>query len=197
MSKTGQVKVVEEVGADNLVDRELDGIEAPLVTREFRSSVISVFQVAYVATTEDYNLCKHRHFGIQLDFASSHLSKTCSVYTMSPGLTTTPSTPTRPFPLTRNLTASSRTKHPSFYLPDGTLLLSLHPHIFKIHKSLLTRHSQVLDKWIIEATDPKAMDLVQFVDGRGVSVLDLPGDVRGRVGGGDFERLMGVLYHDL
>lgn len=115
---------------------------------------------------------------------------------MTPGLTTTPSTPSRPYPLTRNLTASSRTKHPTFYLPDGTLLLSLHPHIFKIHKSLLTRHSQVLDKWIIEATDPKAMDLVQFVDGRGLSVVDLPGDMKGRVGGGDFERLMGVMYHD-
>lgn len=105
-------------------------------------------------------------------------------------------TPNRPLPPTRNLTSASRTKHPTFYLPDGTLLLSLHPHIFKIHKTLLTRHSPVLDKWIIEATDPKAMDLVQFVEGQGMSVLDVPEDVRGRVGGGDFEVLCGVLYHD-
>jgi hypothetical protein len=94
--------------------------------------------------------------------------------------------------------ASSKEKsarHPSFWLDDGSLVLEVEAVMFKLHRTLLTRHSPfILSLESVKfrngstnassASDSLECDYIQIDPARKVSALDL-------------EALLQHFYHDM
>lgn len=84
-----------------------------------------------------------------------------------------------------------KVQHPKFYLDDGSLILCVESTVFKIHKTLLYRHSRVLPT--LNQSSSK-IDSVKFSTSECV-IVNIPDEMELRVD--DFEALLEHLYHDV
>lgn len=86
--------------------------------------------------------------------------------------------------LNGNLLATSR-RHPAFWLEDGSVIVRAENDAFKIHWTLLTRHSPYFSTLPKSKSDEHSdVPIVLIPDHLGVSSLD-------------FEALLQHLYHDM
>jgi hypothetical protein len=85
-------------------------------------------------------------------------------------------------------------KSDRFWFDDGSVLVSLAPSVYKVHKSILDRLSKQLASWLLDATDPAALALSRDIGHSGTPVIAVPDKVGIKVE--DFEALLAHLYHD-
>ncbi len=82
-----------------------------------------------------------------------------------------------------------------FWFYDGTVLVSLTPLVYKVHKSILDRHSSESTPWLVlDVEDPAALALSGLFDYAGIPVIVIPSGMGISVE--DFEALLAHLYHD-
>jgi hypothetical protein len=82
-----------------------------------------------------------------------------------------------------------------FWFDDGSVLVSLVPSVYKIHKSILDRHSIKFASWLLDAANPAARALLRALDdAEKIPIIAIPGDQGIAVE--DFETLLAHLYHD-
>ena len=81
-----------------------------------------------------------------------------------------------------------------FWFYDGSVLVSLAPLVYKVHKSILDRHSSKFTLWLLDVGDPAALALSRTIDDAGSPVIVIPGHMDISVE--DFETLLAHLYHD-
>jgi len=81
-----------------------------------------------------------------------------------------------------------------FWFDDGSALVSLVPSVYKIHKSILDRHSTKFTSWLLVATDPAALALSKAIDDAGTPIIVVPVELGITIE--DFEALLAYLYHD-
>ncbi|KAH9063521.1 hypothetical protein EDB87DRAFT_1673568 [Lactarius vividus] len=81
-----------------------------------------------------------------------------------------------------------------FWFYDGTVLVSLAPLVYKVHKSIFDRHSSKFTLWLLDVEDPAALALSRAIDHAGTPVIVIPSDIGVSVE--DFETLLAHLYHD-
>jgi hypothetical protein len=81
-----------------------------------------------------------------------------------------------------------------FWFDDGSVLVSLIPSVYKVHKSILDRHSTKFASWLLDATDPAALTLSRALNHTKIQVIAIPGDQH--IATEDFETLLAHLYHD-
>ncbi|KAH9981378.1 hypothetical protein BGW80DRAFT_1269940 [Lactifluus volemus] len=81
-----------------------------------------------------------------------------------------------------------------FWFDDGSVLVSLVPSVYKVHKSILDRHSTKFASWLLDATDPAALTLSRALNHAKIQVIAIPGDQH--IATEDFETLLAHLYHD-
>ena len=97
-----------------------------------------------------------------------------------------------------NLANGIETQQPQrshrFWFDDGSVLVSLVPSVYKVHKSILDRHSTKFASWLLDATDPAALALSRALDHAKIQVIAIPGDQH--IVTEDFETLLAHLYHD-
>ncbi|KAI0005948.1 hypothetical protein BJV74DRAFT_984655 [Russula compacta] len=86
------------------------------------------------------------------------------------------------------------TEKRSFWFDDGTVLVSLVPSVYKVHKSILDRHSTKFASWFLDATDPAVPALSKVVGDNGTPIIAVPGELGVTIE--DFEALLAHLYHD-
>lgn len=80
--------------------------------------------------------------------------------------------------------SASIIRHPAYWFEDGSLIVQVQDVAYKLHKTLLTRHSPVLST-LSSSTD----------EGYSVSALRIPDELG--VLSEEFERLLEHLYHDM
>jgi hypothetical protein len=88
-------------------------------------------------------------------------------------------------------------KSERFWFDDGSVLVSLAPSVYKVHKSILDRLSKQLAPWLLDATDSAALALSRDIDHPGTAgtpVIAIPDEVGIKIE--DFEALLAHLYHD-
>ena len=85
-------------------------------------------------------------------------------------------------------------KSDRFWFDDGSVLVSLVPSVYKVHKSILDRLSKQFVPWLLDATDPAALALSRAIGHVGTPVIAVP-DKLG-ITTEDFETLLAHLYHD-
>ncbi|KAJ3521783.1 hypothetical protein NMY22_g12168 [Coprinellus aureogranulatus] len=76
------------------------------------------------------------------------------------------------------------TKHPEFYFPDGSLAIRISDTVFRVHASILARHSEVF-RDMAEIPQPPS-DQCETVEG--VPVVDLQDDAK------EFEETLSAIY---
>ena len=81
-----------------------------------------------------------------------------------------------------------------FWFNDGSVLVSLAPLVYKVHKSILDRHSSKFTLWLLDVGDPAALALSRAIDDAGTPVIAIPSGLDTSVE--DFEALLAHLYHD-
>ena len=81
-----------------------------------------------------------------------------------------------------------------FWFDDGSALVSLVPLVYKIHKSILDRHTTKLASWLLDATDPATLALSKAIDDAGTPIIVVPVELG--ITTQDFEMLLAYLYHD-
>ncbi len=81
-----------------------------------------------------------------------------------------------------------------FWFYDGSALVCLAPLVYKVHKSILDRHSSKFTLWLLDVEDPAALALSRTIDHAGAPVIVIPSDIGISVE--DFETLLAHLYHD-
>ncbi|KAH9005063.1 hypothetical protein EDB86DRAFT_3061917 [Lactarius hatsudake] len=81
-----------------------------------------------------------------------------------------------------------------FWFYDGSVLVSLAPLVYKVHKSIFDRHSSKFALWLLDVEDPAALALSRAIDHAGTPVIVIPSDMDISVE--DFEALLAHLYHD-
>jgi hypothetical protein len=81
-----------------------------------------------------------------------------------------------------------------FWFDDGSVLVSLAPSVYKIHKSVLDRHSTKFASWLLDATDPAALALSKAIGDAGTPVIAVPVELGITIE--DFETLLAYSYHD-
>ena len=79
-------------------------------------------------------------------------------------------------------------RHPRYWLDDGSLVVRTQDDLFKVHRTLLQRHSPVLTSLV----ENSLRDDAARVDG--CPILHLPSELG--VDSADFEALLEHLYHD-
>ena len=84
--------------------------------------------------------------------------------------------------------------HPKFWLDDGSLLLIVGNDLFKVHRTLLYRHSRVLPTWpgSYDLTDHHGIDNSEI---DGCAIVSIPEDTNTKAD--DVEALLEHLYHDV
>jgi hypothetical protein len=85
---------------------------------------------------------------------------------------------------TRPYDWSTGRRHPTYWLEDGSLLICVEEVLFKVHKTLLHRHSHVLNLWTSTMPESSDVDITFIPDVIGVLVED-------------FVALLEHLYHDV
>ena len=90
----------------------------------------------------------------------------------------------------------SRQSHRSdrFWFYDGSVLVSLSPLVYKVHKSILDRHSSKFTLWLLDLEDPAALALSKTINDAGTPVIVIPSGMGISVE--DFQTLLAHLYHD-
>ena len=85
-------------------------------------------------------------------------------------------------------------RHPIYWFDDGSLILRLSQHkvLYRLHKSVLTRHSPTFPRFINE--NPSETSIVHQLDRSRCSYVSLPDDLNLRVE--DLDALLAHLYHD-
>ena len=86
-------------------------------------------------------------------------------------------------------------RHPQFWLEDGSLIISIENDMFKVHRTLLCRHSHVLAKW--SGGDDNERRLAPAANGSEAVLLQVPQDVAERLRSKDMLVLLEHLYHDV
>jgi len=87
-------------------------------------------------------------------------------------------------------------RHPKFWLDDGSLIISVQDDIFKVHRTLLCRHSPALTKWSTdESSHGSRIGATNGLDG--CEVVLVPPEVAGRMRSEDMLALLEHLYHDV
>ena len=82
-------------------------------------------------------------------------------------------------------------RHSKYWLDDGSLILQTHDsNLYKVHRTLLDRHSRLLATLHQSEGLEKERNLVD-----GLVVLRIPEELE--VGSGDLEVLLEHLYHDV
>ncbi len=81
-----------------------------------------------------------------------------------------------------------------FWFDDGSVLVSLAPSVYKIHKSILDRHSTKFASWLLDATDPAALALSEAISDAGTPVIAVPVELGITIE--DFETLLAYSYRD-
>ena len=85
-------------------------------------------------------------------------------------------------------------KSDRFWFHDGSVLVSLAPSVYKVHKSILDRLSKQFAPWLLDATDPAALTLSRAIGHAGTPVIAVPDKLGIMIE--DFETLLAHLYHD-
>src|SRR6266566_479449 len=70
--------------------------------------------------------------------------------------------------------SQSSQKSDRFWLDDGSALVSLVPSVYKIHKSILDRHTTKSASWLLDATDPAVLALSKAIDDVGTPIIVVP-----------------------
>ena len=81
-----------------------------------------------------------------------------------------------------------------FWFDDGSVLVSLVPSVYKIHKSFLDRHSTKFAPWLLDATDTTALALSTAIGDTKTPIMAIPVELGTTIE--DFEALLAHLYHD-
>jgi hypothetical protein len=81
-----------------------------------------------------------------------------------------------------------------FWFDDGSVLVSLTPSVYKVHRSILDRHSTKFAPWLLDAKDPAALALSGAVGDVGMPIIAVPVELGITIE--DFEALLAHLYHD-
>ena len=95
--------------------------------------------------------------------------------------------------LTNSLELQHSTKlrrHPKYWLDDGSLILQTHDSLYKVHRTLLERHSRLLASLNTPGDVEEKGKLVE-----GLVVVRVPDELEVR--SGDLEILLEYLYHDV
>lgn len=79
-----------------------------------------------------------------------------------------------------------------FWFEDGTVLVSLVPSVYKVHRSILDRHSTKFAQWLLDATDSAVPALLKVVGESGKPIMAVPGELGVTIE--DFEALLAHLY---
>ena len=81
-----------------------------------------------------------------------------------------------------------------FWFDDGSVIVSLVPALYKVHKSILDRHSTKFAPWLLDATDPTALALSSAIGDSKTPIIAIPVELGITIE--DFETLLAHLYHD-
>ena len=81
-----------------------------------------------------------------------------------------------------------------FWFDNGTVLVSLVPSVYKVHKLILDRHSTKLAPWLLDATDPTSLALSRAIGDAETPIIAIPVELGIAIE--DFETLLAYLYHD-
>ena len=86
--------------------------------------------------------------------------------------------------------------HSQYWFEDGSLILLSYHNLYKVHKTLLLRHSPTLTKWISQGhlAIPMVDDYL-LPQSAGSIHVKIPDDIRLR--NEDLEALLEHLYHDV
>jgi hypothetical protein len=97
--------------------------------------------------------------------------------------------------LPNGIESQSPRKSDRFWFADGSVLVSLAPAVYKLHKSILDRLSSKFATWLLDdAQDSTTLVLSQAVGHVGTPCIVVPGDLDIKVE--DFETLLAHLYDD-
>lgn len=100
-------------------------------------------------------------------------------------------TPAEDSPSSReNKLAIAFRRHPKYWLDDGSLVIRAQSDVFKVHRTLLDRHSTILSSLSNAARSRGAQVLID-----GCPAIQIPDDLG--VESVDFEALLEHLYHDM
>ncbi|KAI0934922.1 hypothetical protein AcV5_006610 [Taiwanofungus camphoratus] len=100
-------------------------------------------------------------------------------------------TPAEDSPSSReNKLAIAFRRHPKYWLDDGSLVIRAQSDVFKVHRTLLDRHSTILSSLSNAARSRGAQVLID-----GCPAIQIPDDLG--VESVDFEALLEHLYHDI
>jgi len=80
-----------------------------------------------------------------------------------------------------------------FWFDDGTVLVSLVPSVYRVHKSILDQRSTKFASWVLDAQGPSALALSKAVGDHGTPIIAIPGELS--ITAEDFEALLAHLYH--
>lgn len=87
-------------------------------------------------------------------------------------------------------------RHPTYFLDDGSLLIVCGTTIYRIHKTLVTRHSRAIQEWLDSVSnDPNHRIIAAYIapdDSTPVCIIPAEMVLENR----DLEILLGHLYHD-
>jgi hypothetical protein len=81
-----------------------------------------------------------------------------------------------------------------FWFDDGSVIVSLVPTVYKVHKSILDRHSTKFAPWLLDATDPTALALSSAIGDAKTPIMAIPVELGLAIE--DFEALLAHLYHN-
>lgn len=99
-----------------------------------------------------------------------------------------------PLTLPNSPESQSPRRSDRFWFDDGSALVSLVPSVYKIHKSILDRHTTKFASWVLDTTDPAALALSKAIDDVGTPITVVPVELGVTIE--DFETLLAYLYHD-
>ncbi len=86
--------------------------------------------------------------------------------------------------------SSKLRRHNKYWLDDGSLILPTHDNLYKVHRTLLERHSRLLATLY---PPDNLEERAKLVDG--LVVVRIPDELQVR--SGDLDILLEYLYHDL
>jgi hypothetical protein len=81
-----------------------------------------------------------------------------------------------------------------FWFEDGSVLVSLAPSVYKVHKSILDRLSTKFAPWLLDDTDPAVLALSRAIGQSRMPIIAVPSKLGITIE--DFETLLAHLYHD-
>ena len=81
-----------------------------------------------------------------------------------------------------------------FWFDEGTVLVSLVLSVYKVHKSILDRHSTKFAPWLLDTTDPTALAIYRALGDVETPIIAIPVELGIAIE--DFETLLAYLYHD-